>query len=506
MTGWVALVGAGPGDPGLLTLRGRDLLAQADVVVIDRLASVDLLAHCRPGVEVVDAGKVPRSAHGEGMTQDEINACIVARALAGQVVVRLKGGDPFVFGRGGEEALACLAAAVRFEVVPGISSAIAVPAYAGIPVTHRGVTQDMAIVSGHVDPRADNSDVDWAALAAGPGTLVLLMGVKEIGKIAATLVEHGRPGATPVAMIHRGTTPAQRTLVATLDTIGAAAAAAEIKPPCVTVIGEVVSLRGQLSWFESLPLFGLRVLVPRSRVQAGDLSRELQALGALPVEVPTISIEDPPSFDELDAALRGLADFSWVVFTSVNAVRMVMSRLAFLGLDSRAFGGVRLAVVGAATERALSQCGLRADLVPSTEASSDGLLRDWPAGNGRILLPRADIAAPALPAGLRDKGWTPHEVVAYITVAAPPPPVSVREAIASGEIDAVVFTSSSTVRNLVQLVGPPARSVVVAAIGPKTAATCREFDIRVDVESASASVAAVAHALANHFAAKVVRS
>ena len=502
--GSVALVGAGPGDPGLLTLRGRDLLAQADVVIVDRLAATELLAHCRPGVEIVDAGKVARSAHGEGMTQDEINGCIVAHASAGRSVVRLKGGDPFVFGRGGEEALACAAAGVPFEIVPGVSSAIGVPAYAGIPVTHRGITQDLAIVSGHVDPAAPGSVVDWAALAAGPSTLVLLMGVKEIGKIAATLVEHGRSGDTPVAMIHRGTTPAQRTLIATLDTVGAAAAAADIKPPCVTVIGRVVSLREQLSWFESRPLFGLRVLVPRSSAQAGDLSKSLLARGAQPIEVPTIAIEEPASYTDLDAALGALADYAWIVFTSVNAVTAVLARLSAIGLDSRAFGSVRIAAVGAATGRALAASGLRADLVPSSEASSAGLLRDWPDGAGRVLLPRADIASSSLPDGLRAKGWTPHDVVAYCTVTAPAPPAWVGQALVAGEIDAVVFTSSSTVRNLVKLIGTPAASVVVAAIGPRTAATCAELGMRVDVESASASVDAVAMALADHIAVRVL--
>ena len=499
-TGRVALVGAGPGDPGLLTLRGRDLLALADVVVIDRLASNALLGHCRPGVEVVNAGKIPRSAHGEGMTQAEINACLVDRARAGHAVVRLKGGDPFVFGRGGEEALACLAAGVPFEVVPGISSAIAVPAYAGIPVTHRSITQDMAIVSGHMDPASEGSEVDWAALAAGPGTLVLLMGVKEIGKIAATLTEHGRPGTTPVAMIHRGTTPQQRTLVATLDTIGAEAVAADIKPPCVTVIGDVVSLRSQLSWFESRPLFGVRVLVPRSRAQAGDLSTALRALGAEPIEVATIAIEEPASYDDLDGALGALSAFAWVVFTSVNAVSVVMSRLDELGLDTRAFSGVRVAAVGSATSRALAGHGLRPDLVPVAQASSDALLTEWPAGSGRVLLPRADIAAASFPAGLQAKGWSPHDVVAYRTVPAATPSDAVLRSAAN--VGAVVFTSSSTVRNLVALLGPPAPSVVVAAIGPKTAATCFELGVRVDVESSSASVESVAQALAHHLATK----
>ncbi len=502
MTGSVALVGAGPGDPGLVTVRGRELLSRADVVVIDRLASDELLAYCRPDVEVVNAGKVPRSAHGEGMTQDEINACLVDRAQAGKRVVRLKGGDPFVFGRGGEEALACKRAGVPFEIVPGVSSAIAVPAYAGIPVTHRGINQDMAIVSGHADPAADGSVVDWPALAAGPTTLVLLMGVHEIGKIAAILVEHGRSGDTPVAMIHAGTTARQRTVVATLDTIADVAAAAEIKPPAVTVIGDVVRLHDELDWFESRPLFGRRVLVPRSRVQAGDLSSELRALGAEPLEVPTIAIEEPPSYDELDAALHDLSRYDWVAFTSVNAVTAVLSRLNALGLDSRVFFGLRIAAVGTATQRALSSRGLRADLVPSGEASSEGLLAEWPSGSGRVLLPRADIATDSLVDGLRALGWTPHDVIAYCTVVAAVPPPAVRAALTSGAIDAVVFTSSSTVRNLVQLMGAPAESVVVAAIGPKTAAACAELGVRVDVQADTASVEAVARALAEHIATR----
>jgi len=509
VSGWVALVGAGPGDPGLITVRGRELLEVADVVVIDRLAPAALLQHCREGVEVVNAGKVPRSAHGEGMTQAEINETLTSRALAGQVVVRLKGGDPFVFGRGGEEAEACVAAGVRFEVVPGVSSAIAVPAYAGIPVTHRGLTQDVAIVSGHVDPSADGSSVDWAALAAGPGTLVLLMGVKEIGKIAAKLVEHGRPGETPVAMVHWGTTAAQRTVVATLDSIEDAALAAEMKPPAVTVIGDVVRLRETLSWFERRPLFGMRVLVPRSRLQASELSVALRALGGEPVEVPTIAVE-PGDEGELADAIDRLegGEFSWVVFTSVNAVNAVRDALDRLDRDVRVFDTTtNLAAVGEATARALAGIGLRADLVPSAGSSGAALADDFPAaGEGGetrpVLLPRADIATGTILTGLRAKGWETVEVTAYRTVPAPPPDEFVVGALTGGGFDAVVFTSSSTARNLVALAGRPADSTIVAAIGPQTAATCAELGIRVDVQPATASVESVARALADHVASR----
>ena len=503
MTGWVALVGAGPGDPGLLTLRGRDLLAEADVVVIDRLAADELLEHCRAGVEVVNAGKVPRSGHGEGMTQDEINACLVDRALAGSRVVRLKGGDPFVFGRGGEEAEACVAAGVPFEVVPGVSSAIAVPAYAGIPVTHRGLTQDMAVISGHLDPGADGSAVDCAALAAGPGTLVLLMGVKEIGKIAAKLVEHGRNGATPVAMIQWGTTARQRTVVGTLDTIETVAVDAAMKPPAVTVIGDVVRLRETLSWFERRPLLGMRVLVPRSRAQAGELSRHLRALGAEPVEVPTIAVErgDDEAMETAVDRLEG-GDFSWVVFTSVNAVTAFEHVLDRLDRDVRVFDTTTsIAAVGEATERAMRSLGLRADLVPESGASGGALAAAFPrAGEGGerrpVLLPRADIATEGVVKGLSGKGWQTVEVTAYRTVLAPPPDPAVVDAVRSGGFDAVVFTSSSTVANLVTLAGHPAESTLVAVIGPQTAQACADLGMRVDVEADYPSVESLAAALA----------
>ncbi len=505
--GTVALVGAGPGDPGLVTVRGRDLLAAADVVVIDRLAPAELLVHCRPGVEVVHAGKAP---HGEGMTQVEINAVLVARAKAGLRVVRLKGGDPFVFGRGAEEAEACVKAGVPWEVVPGVSSAVAVPAYAGIPVTHRGITQDVAILSGHVDPTEPSSSIDWSALAAGPGTLVLLMGVEKIGKIAACLVEHGRPGDTPVAMTRWGTTADQRTVVATLDTIEHEAAAAGMTAPAVTVIGDVVRLRDRLSWWESRPLFGMRVLVPRTRQQAGALSEQLRTLGATPVELPTIAIEPPRNPAPMERAVSGLVQgrYAWVAFTSTNSVRAVRERLEEIGLDARVFSGVKIAAVGDATSDALQSFGLRPDLVPSKEMSSEAMAAEWPWHDDvldpldRVLLPRADIATENLVAGLKAKGWAVEEVTAYRTVRAAPPPVEMRDSLRAGAFDAVVFTSSSTVRNLLALAGRPAPTTLVAAIGPQTAATAAELGLHVDVVAETPSVAGLAAALAAHVIAR----
>ncbi len=498
--GSVALVGAGPGDPGLLTLRGRELLEHADVVVHDRLAPAALLAYCRPDAEIVDAGKAP---HGEGMTQADINAILVARAKDGLNVVRLKGGDPFVFGRGGEEAEACVKARIPWEVVPGVTSAVAVPAYAGIPVTHRGRTQDFAVVSGHVDPSAPDSSVDWRALAAGPGTVVLLMGVEKIGKIAAKLIEHGRPGDTPVAMTRCGTTARQRTVVADLNTIEQAARAAGMTAPAVTVIGEVVGLRDKLNWYEARPLFGMTVLVPRTRQQAGTLSYEVRALGGEPLEVPTIAVEPPRNPEPMRRAVNGLVTgrYQWVAFTSVNAVRAVRDGLESVGLDPRSLADVKIAAVGDATVAALGEWGLRADLVPDAAMSSEELAKAWPPYDpqldflDRVLLPRADIATEALVSSVKAKGWAVDEVTAYRTVRAPAPSDEVKSLVRGGGVDAVVFTSSSTVRNLVALCGKPHERTLVAVIGPQTAAAAREAGLRVDVESKVASVAAVTKAL-----------
>ncbi len=505
--GSVALVGAGPGDPGLLTLRGRELLERADVVVIDRLAARALLAYCKHGVEVVDASKAP---HGEGMRQAEINAVLVGRAKDGLDVVRLKGGDPFVFGRGGEEAEACVKARIPWEVVPGVTSAVAVPAYAGIPVTQRGRTQDFAVVSGHVDPSAPDSTVDWRAMATGPGTLVLLMGVEKIGKIAAKLIEHGRPGDTPVAMTRWGTTAKQKTVVADLNTIEQVATAAGMKAPAVTVIGSVVGLRDKLNWYESRPLFGMTVLVPRTRQQAGTLSSEVRALGGEPLEVPTIAIEPPRNPEPMRRAVSGLVQgrYQWVAFTSANAVRAIREGLEDVGLDPRALAGVKIAAVGDATVAALAEWGLRADLVPEAAMSSDELGMTFPPYDAqldfldRILLPRADIATETLVAAVKGKGWAVDEVTAYRTVRAAAPPDWVKSAVRDGNVDAVVFTSSSTVRNLVALAGKPHESTLVAVIGPQTAAAAREAGLRVDVESKVASVAAVTKALGDFVVAR----
>ena len=478
--GCVALVGAGPGDPGLLTLRGLELLREADVVVYDYLASTELLRHARAGAELIFAGK---RAGQHTLPQQEINALLVGLAGAGKRVVRLKGGDPFVFGRGGEEAKALAEAGISFEVVPGVTSAVAVPAYAGIPVTHRGLASSLAIVTGHEDPNKAESAIDWGALT-GIDTLVFLMGVGNLPRIARHLLSHGRAAATPAAVIQWGTLGTQRTVTGTLADIARRAEEAGLQAPAITVVGEVVTLRERLRWFDRRPLSGLRVLVTRTREQAGRLAAGLRSLGAEPVECALIETVPPVDWGALDAAIRRLAGFHWVVFTSVNGVETFFARLALAGGDARALAGVRLAAIGPATAEALARHGLRADLVPHeyvAEAVASGL---GEVRGLRLLLPRADIARPDLAQRLRAAGAVVEEVVAYRTV--PPAGLETRLREAMAGVDVVTFTSSSTVRHLVEALGREAAQtalerVTVACIGPITARTAQEEGLPVAV-------------------------
>ncbi|MGH8908783.1 MAG: uroporphyrinogen-III C-methyltransferase [Egibacteraceae bacterium] len=481
--GTVHLVGGGPGDPGLLGLRAARLLQTATFVAYDRLSPPEALGLCQPGCEQVYVGKLPDR---HALAQPELNVLLVERAQAGDAVVRLKGGDPFVLGRGSEEAAACVAAGVPFEVVPGVTSAVAVPAYAGIPVTHRGLSTGFAVVTGHEDPAKGASQLDYQALARFPGTLVLLMGVGRIGGIARELTAAGRDPATPVALVRWGSTPRQETLVTTLGDVGERVAEAGFGPPAVTIVGEVTALREQLRWFDRRPLHGVSVLVPRTRHQASELSDRLRALGAEPVEAPTIAIEPTRDPRGLRTALAAVGDgaYDWVAFTSANGVDAVWEQLDVLGLDCRLFSGTRLAVVGPGTGEALAARGLRPDLVPkryTTRGLAEALLE---AGGQRILLPRADIATPTLTAALAAAGWDTAEVEAYRTVrtAALPPAVAAR--LAAGDIDVLAFASSSTVRNFVELLGgPPDPRIRVASIGPVTTATCHDLGLHVTAEA-----------------------
>ncbi len=488
--GSVALVGTGPGDPELLTLRAVELLRHAEVVVGDLAALEPVVAtHLPAGAERVDTA-------GEGLTVTETARLLARHAKEGRHVVRLFAGDPFVGCSGAEHAAGLAKAGLPFEVVPGVSAATAVPAYAGVPVTGGGIRETRTVEAA--------GKVDWAAFAAGTATLVVLGAEGRLTAITEALVRAGRDAATAAAVVSCGTTTAQRTVCATLADIAGAAHVARLDAPYTLVVGDLVSQRERLSWWETKPLFGWRVLVPRTKEQAGELSARLRSYGAVPEEVPTISVEPPRTPQQMEKAVRGLVEgrYEWVAFTSVNALRAVRERFEEYGLDARAFSGLKIAAVGERTAEALRGWGIVPDLVPSGEQSAHGLLEDWPAYDevldpiNRVFLPRADIATETLVAGLHALGWEVDDVTAYRTVRAAPPAASVREAIKSGRFDAVVFTSSSTVRNLIGIAGKPHGSTVVACIGPQTAKTAEEHGLRVDVLADSPSVDALSAGLA----------
>ncbi len=477
-TGHVSLVGAGPGDPGLITVAGARALSRAQVVVYDRLVNERLLDLAPKDAERVFAGKGPKR---HTMSQDEINALLVERARQGRRVVRLKGGDPFVFGRGGEEAQALAAADIPFEVVPGVSAAVAAAAYAGIPITQRGVASSVAFVTGHEDPAKDEEDVDWAKLATAVDTLVLLMGVGQLPQIVERLSAGGRDASTPAAVIEWGTLPRQRTVTGTLGDIVARAAEAGVAPPAVAVVGEVVRLRETLRWFDTKPLFGQRVLVTRTREQASELAAALAEAGAEPVELPTLEIT--PRFDRarLHAALEALerGEYGWLVFTSVNAVDIFFEQLWAAGRDARS-ARARLAAIGPATAERLGRWGLRVDVTPEAY-TAEGLLAAFAASQvfgERVLVPRAEGARDVLIEGLRERGARVDEVTLY--VAEPPMEADAEglRQLRAGEIDVVTFASSSAVRNLVSILGghlEPLQRCRVACIGPITAQTVEEL-------------------------------
>ena len=467
----VYLVGAGPGDPGLLTVRGAELLRRADVVVYDRLASPALLELAPPDAELVDVGKAPGRV---AMTQEQINELLIDRGRAGLEVVRLKGGDPFVFGRGGEEAESCRDANIAFEVVPGITSAIAAPAYAGIPVTHRGLSTSVTIVTGHEDPAKGSTDTDWDALARAGGTLVVLMGAGRITEIAKALIAGGRDAATPVAAVRWGTRPEQRTVRATLETIDQLG----VEPPSAIVVGAVAGL--DLGWFEQRPLFGRRVVVTRAREQASELRGRLEQLGAEVVELPAIALEP------IGVSLPALDRYAWLVFTSANGVHAFFDQgLAGAGLDARALAPARVAAIGPGTADALAGRGVRADLVPPRFVA-ESLLEAFPdpeRPGARVLIARAESARDVLPEGLAERGYEVDVHAVYRTVPVAPDAGHL-ERVRAGDVDAITFTSSSTVKNFCAAVGPfAAAQPAVISIGPVTSETARELGLRVDTEA-----------------------
>jgi uroporphyrinogen III methyltransferase/synthase len=467
----VFLVGAGPGDPGLITVRGAEVLARAEVVVHDRLSAAELLDLAPAGAERIDVGKSPS---GPSVPQDDINRLLVDRGRTGATVVRLKGGDPFVFARGAEEAAALEEAGVDYEVVPGITSAIAVPAYAGIPVTLRYSSTSVTVVTGHEDPGKGRTDVDWEALARVGGTIVILMGVAHLPRITERLLAGGLPADTPVAAVRWGTRPDQSTVRATLGTI----AEHTLRPPCTIVVGDVAATH--LGWFERRPLLGRRVVVTRSRAQASQLSARLRAEGAEVVEVPTIDIVDPADGGAaLRDAVARVAGYRWVVLTSPNGARRFTAELR----DGRDLAGVRLAAIGPGTAAALADARLIADLVPErfvAESLLDAFPDPEPGGPNRVLLARAEVARDVLPDGLRARGYDVDVVDAYHTVPAPVDDAA-RRAVA--DADVITFTSSSTVERFLDAVGADHVPAAVACIGPVTAATARDRGLHVDVEA-----------------------
>ncbi|MFY9807970.1 MAG: bifunctional uroporphyrinogen-III C-methyltransferase/uroporphyrinogen-III synthase [Pseudonocardiaceae bacterium] len=483
-TGQIAFVGAGPGDAGMLTVRAQHLLSCAELVVTDPDVPADVLVLAAKSAEV-------RPAVGE---PGEVAKDLVAEAKAGRAVVRLVSGDPLTADAVVAEALAVARTSTPFEVVPGVPMGTAVPAFAGVPLG-----------SGHTEADV-RAGVDWAALAAVPGPLVLHATASHLAEAASSLIEHGLASHTPVAITAGGTMPTQHSVETTLASLGGDLG--ELAGPLVVTIGSVVGQRAKLSWWESRALYGWKVLVPRTKEQAGAMSDRLAVHGAVPVEVPTISVEPPRSPAQMERAVKGLVDgrYQWVVFTSTNAVRAVWDKFAEFGLDARAFAGVKIACVGEATAERVRAMGIVPELLPSGEQSSDGLLADFPPFDDildpvdRVLLPRADIATETLAAGLRERGWEIDDVTAYRTVRAAPPPADTREMIKTGGFDAVCFTSSSTVRNLVGIAGKPHTRTIVACIGPATAETAIEFGLRVDVQPEVAQIGALVDALAEHAA------
>ena len=501
--GRVFLVGAGPGDPELLTLKGRRCIETADVLIYDYLASPALLAFAPPDCESIYVGK---KGGDHTLSQDGINALIVAKALEGKTVARLKGGDPFIFGRGGEEAEVLVAAGVPFEVVPGVSSAIAAPAYAGIPLTHRDFTSTLAFITGHEDPTKASSAIDWSALARGIGTLVFLMGVKNLENIVHRLKAHGRPGDTPVALVRWGTTPGQQTVTGTLDDIVEITRKAGIKAPAIIVVGKVVGLRQTLKWFERRPLLGKRILVTRARAQASDLVHKLGDLGADCIEAPTIEVVPIEDQTVIDQAIQTLNRYHWLIFTSVNGVDAFFARLEACGRDCRALGHLKTATIGPATAARLKDYGLLTDVLPQTYQAESvvAAFAGKDLKGKQVLLPRAREARSVLPLELREMGAVVDDIAVYQTRAVTDCGQAIQDQLQQGAIDMVTFTSSSTVRNFVALLpadrlGQMLAEVKIASIGPITTDTIRSYDLPVHLTADTFTIDGLCQAIVDHY-------
>ena len=502
--GIVYLVGAGPGDPGLITVRGRQLLDSCDAIVFDALANPALLPTRQPGrtTELHDVGK--RGGSTESARQDDINALLVRLAREGKRVVRLKGGDPFVFGRGSEEAEALRAAGVAFEIVPGVTAGIAAPAYAGIPVTHRGVATSVTFVTGHEDPGQGEGRTDWAALARAGGTIVLYMGVKTLPRIASALVAGGMRADTPAAAIQWGSYPKQRTVIATVSTLERLAADAGFTAPVITVIGPVVSLREHVGWFERRPLHGARIVVTRAQERGGRLTGMLSELGAEVVEAPATRVEAADG-SALARSVERLHEYRWIVFTSQVAVELFRDALREHGADARALSELKIAAIGPATAESLGSLGVAPDVLPERFVA-EGLLevlsrRDDVAGE-RVLYVAADDARDVLRTGLERMGGRVDTVVAYRSVPDADGPEAARAALAAAAIDYVVFASAGAVRAFTSAVGDLARSAPAVSIGPVTTTAARAAGLDVAIEAAESTLAGLVDAIVRHWASR----
>ncbi|MGR3176680.1 MAG: uroporphyrinogen-III C-methyltransferase [Candidatus Anammoxibacter sp.] len=496
--GIVYLVGAGPGDPGLISVKGLKCIQKGDIIIYDYLVNISLINEAKKEAEVIYVGK-QGGAHT--MEQEDINRLIVKKANEGKVIVRLKGGDPYVFGRGGEEALFLVENNIPFEVVPGITAAIASPAYAGIPVTFRKYTSTFGLITGHEDPTKPDSDIPWDKISTGIGTLAFYMGVKNLPFIVKQLIDHGRAKETPVAVIRWGTRSKQETVVGTLANI--VEVAKSIKAPAITIVGEVVNLREKLNWFEKKELFGKTIVVTRSRDQASEFSEKLEELGAEVIEFPTINIVEPDDFKPLDAEIAKLEDTDWLIFTSVNGVDAFFDRILALNKDIRDLKGIKICAIGPATEQRIKDLHLRVDCKPPkyvAESIVDEFKKIGEIEGKKFLIPRADIARSYLPDALQSLGGKVSDIVAYKTIIAEPRDFRIVDKLKDGEINVVTFTSSSTVRNFVKIIGDENISaidnkVTFASIGPITTKTAKELGINISIETEEYTIPGLVDAL-----------
>ena len=486
MNGMVYLVGAGPGDYRLITLKGKECLEKADVVICDYLADKRLLAFAPENVEYIYVGK---KAGNHAMRQEDISQLIADKAKEGKCVVRLKGGDPFVFGRGGEEAEVLKNNGVKFEIVPGVTSAIAAPAYAGIPVTNRKVAVSFAVVTGHEDPTKGKSDINWEKLSTAVDTLVFLMGVGNLPHITSQLIKYGRSADTPAALVRWGTKAQQEVLITTVGKAAEDVIKHNLKPPAVFVVGNVVNLRSTIQWFDNKPLFGKNILITRARSQASKLTTALEELGANCIEAPAIKIAPPDdNYVSLDNAITRIHDYDWIIFTSTNGVERFFARLNEKNLDARCLSNAKIAAIGTATADKLKNYGIIADKIP-TMFKAEGILEvlqnDIQKGS-KVLIPRAQKAREALPIGLRQMGAIVDVAETYCTKMADTNKDDIKELLKNNQIDMVTFTSSSTVENLLKLIDGEKtllNNVKTAVIGPITAKTCKNNGLTVDIEA-----------------------